>query len=89
MQLLNEKSPTYGIDLIDSLPLTSGGMSQAMPDKEDLSACNIDRVSNGYEVLLCHFLNLVELSKDLAKFPEQVGGGQKVKDYLRKLGVDL
>ncbi len=32
----NELGPVYGVPLIDTLPLGSGGMKQQMPSRDDL-----------------------------------------------------
>jgi hypothetical protein len=52
-----EHGPIYNVPLIDSLPLTEGGMRQAMPSRADLDAVHYrhDRVVAGYEVLLAHY----------------------------------
>jgi hypothetical protein len=71
-----EVGPVYGVDLIDSLPLGSGLMRQAMPSREDLWRLmsnrmhGSERIVAGYEVLLSHYHRLVsELdgSKQAAK----------------------
>lgn len=58
--------PIYGVQLIDSLPLGSGSMRQALPDQEDLlSALDADtawsgRLVAGYELLLHRYQKVVE-----------------------------
>ena len=60
-----EVGPVYGVDLIDSLPLGSGCMRQAMPSCDDLNNVvesgvgGCGRVVAGYEVLLSHYHRLV------------------------------
>ena len=55
-----EKGPVYGVELISSLPLGKGAMTQAMPSRSDLTAIvkHHGRVAAGYEVLLSHYTNL-------------------------------
>ena len=52
--LTPETGPVYNVPLIDSLPLGSGGMTQAMPSRSDLiQVSKISmRTAAGYEVLL-------------------------------------
>lgn len=57
--------PTYGVPLIDSLPLGDGGMRQAMPSYNELSRCSNERLSAGYEVLLLHFLTALKTIDDM------------------------
>ena len=61
---MNEKGPTYGVELIESLPMDPGqtrGMTQAMPSRLDLHRLatsndpSASRAANGYEVLLSHW----------------------------------
>lgn len=58
----NETGPVYGVPLIDTLPLGTGGMLQQMPSRHDLEECQKrhQRVVAGYEVLLAHYLELLE-----------------------------
>ena len=55
-----ECGPIYNVPLIDSLPLGTGGMRQAMPSRRDLE--QVQRISPrtvaGYEVLLASWLEL-------------------------------
>lgn len=71
-----EVGPVYDVELIRTLPLGTGLMSQAMPSREDLmnvgktAVRGCGRVVAGYEVLLSHYHRLVsELdgSKQVAK----------------------
>lgn len=52
-----EKGPCYGVDLIDTLPLGNGTMTQAMPSRADLDKVReiSERTVAGYEVLLDHY----------------------------------
>jgi hypothetical protein len=52
-----EKGPIYGVELIDSLPLGTSMMRQAMPSRDDLMAVLevSQRAVAGYEVLLDHW----------------------------------
>ena len=60
---MNEKGPIYGVDLIDSLPLSypddGNGMRYAMPSRSTLLGVKDhkqgQRVVAGYEVLLNHW----------------------------------
>ena len=73
-----EVGPVYGVDLIDSLPLGSGCMRQAMPSCDDLNNVvesgvgGCGRVVAGYEVLLSHYHRLVREVAELR--------GEKVVD---------
>lgn len=64
---LKKQGPVYGVELIDTLPLGSGGMLQQMPDRDDLkNARRVDggeRVAAGYEVLLAHYRSAMEKLK--------------------------
>ena len=53
----SESGPVYGVRLIKSLPLGSGGMVQAMPSKGDLEQVRKvnERVVAGFEVLTDHY----------------------------------
>jgi len=57
---MQERGPIYGVKLIDTLPI-SGGMSQAMPGREELEKCGkrFIRVAAAYEVLLSHYSSAV------------------------------
>ena len=68
----NESGPVYGVRLIKSLPLGSGGMVQAMPSKTDLSQVQKinERTVAGFEVLTEHYreqCNEVARLKDLIR----------------------
>lgn len=69
--------PLYGVPLIDSLPLGTGGMRQSMPTREDLEQVREvnERVVAGYEVLLGHFLKLKEDGQTHDSGGESQGGG--------------
>lgn len=55
-EIYGQKGPVYGVQLIGSLPLGKGGMSQALPSRSDLvAAMDLPRVVAGYEVLLDHW----------------------------------
>jgi hypothetical protein len=64
---LQKQGPVYGVELIDTLPLGNGGMSQQMPTRDDLkNVRRVDggeRVAAGYEVLLAHYRNTLERLK--------------------------
>ena len=62
MEKTGERGPIYGTELIESLPLGTGGFCQAMPSMADLKLTRkyCERVSAGYEVLLRHFQEVVE-----------------------------
>lgn len=49
-----ETGPIYGVELIDTLPLGTGAMLQAMPSRADLIQARrtSERTVAGYEVLL-------------------------------------
>ena len=57
-----EHGPTYGVALIESLPL-KGGFTQAMPSRGDLVRAvesGHERLADAYEVLLAHYHDLME-----------------------------
>lgn len=62
MKDTKETGPLYGMELIDSLPLGSGGMTQAMPSRSDLEGVmnyrQGGRVVAGYEILLDHYKSI-------------------------------
>jgi len=60
--LTGELGPVYDVPLIRSLPLTDGGMTQAMPSRRDLNRAYemSQRTAAGYEVLLAHYHDLTE-----------------------------
>jgi hypothetical protein len=75
----SEVGPVYGVDLIKTLPLGSGGMLQAMPSCDDLNNVvesgvgGCGRVVAGYEVLLSHYHRLV---KEVAESRAVEKGGE-------------
>lgn len=62
IEILKECGPVYGtVQLLRSLPLSYGGMTQAMPNEEDLRHAFSEghqRLAAGYEVLLHHYYKL-------------------------------
>lgn len=52
--MTKEQGPVYGVPLIDTLPLGTGGMLQQMPSQSNLHQCRKlnERVVAGYEVLM-------------------------------------
>jgi hypothetical protein len=56
-----DSGPVYGVRLIDTLPLGSGAMLQAMPIRQDLidARSMSERTVAGYEVLLSHYRELL------------------------------
>jgi hypothetical protein len=62
MEKTGERGPIYGVELIDSLPIGTGGFVQAMPSRSDLNQARRtgDRLVAGYEVLLRHYSEAVE-----------------------------
>ena len=56
-----DSGPVYGVRLIDTLPLGSGAMLQAMPSRQDLidARSMSERTVAGYEVLLSHYRELL------------------------------
>jgi hypothetical protein len=64
-----EKGPIYGVELIDSLPLGTGSMKQAMPSRDDLKAVLkvSERTVAGYEILLDHYRFAVAAVEGLKK----------------------
>ena len=73
MSKLPERGPVYDVALIDSLPLGGGGMTQQMPNREDLMACGkqFRRVAAGYEILLYHYLIAINTISKIEKAGEQ------------------
>lgn len=74
----NKSGPVYGVRLLDTLPLGSGSMLQAMPCKSDLEQVRRinERTVAGFEVLTDHYreqCNEVARLKDLIR---QVIAGQ-------------
>lgn len=66
-KLTGENGPVYSVPLIDSLPLNDGSsFRQAMPSLADLKqAARVNlRVVAGYEVLLEHYVTLLEQTKE-------------------------
>lgn len=62
--------PVYGVRLIDSLPIGTGSMRQAMPDARDLALANDrvgTRVAAGFEVLLDHYRRVCDLNDELRR----------------------
>jgi hypothetical protein len=57
-----EYGPLYGTELIETLPIGTGPMVQAMPSLADLEQVkrSNQRVVAGYEVLLAHYRDLRE-----------------------------
>jgi hypothetical protein len=57
MNEVKKAGPIYGVELIDSLPLDGGSMTQAMPSRRDLDDVlkRSQRTVAGYEVLLEHY----------------------------------
>jgi len=89
---MSGKGPIYEVELIDSLPINSGPMRQAMPSEHDLSTimgtAHTNRTVAGYEVLLnhwrqaCQFLaEQVYLAGDMcgSELPEET---RRAKEYL-------
>ncbi len=76
---MSERGPTYGIELIDSLPI-GGGMKQAMPRRRDLTlVAKINgRCAAGYEVLLAAYqaaqVELAEARAIIDKLPKTADG---------------
>lgn len=61
--MTTDTGPIYGVPLIDTLPLSEGGMLQQMPSRRDLVWCQdamAYRVAAGYEVLLAHYHRVCE-----------------------------
>jgi hypothetical protein len=56
-----DSGPVYGVRLIDSLPIGTGQMLQAMPKRSDLIQAQkvSERTVAGYEVLLSHYRELL------------------------------
>lgn len=58
---MSERGPIYDVELcVTSLPIGTGGMSQAMPTANDLTRVANDcsqRTAAGYEVLLAHYVD--------------------------------
>lgn len=58
-----ELGPIYGIPLVESMRLGTGGMHQAMPCRDELERCRsrgFERVVAAYEVLLAHYRELAK-----------------------------
>ena len=53
--------PIYGVPLLDSLPIGSGGMRQALPSRRDLeyTAKYSQRTAAGYEVVLGTYIEVL------------------------------
>ncbi len=71
-----ETGPVYGVELLDSLPLGNGGMSQACPSRTDLmriaqsDLVGSTRVVAGYEIVVDHFRELASALRELHDFAE-------------------
>lgn len=63
----NETGPIYGVKLIDTLPLGTGGMLQELPNRDDLEYVRKHslRTVAGYEVLLRHYKNAIQRVDEL------------------------
>ncbi len=86
----NNNGPIYGIELIDNLPLGSGGMLQAMPSRDDLIKVRrvSERTAAGYEVLLKHYRQSVRNNEELDRLRElaaYLDGGSGVVAVLREV----
>lgn len=77
----HETGPIYGVKLIDTLPLGTGGMSQQMPSRNDLEDVRqmSQRTAAGYEVLLSHYqqsliriLSLEDILSRVAGFANKI-----------------
>lgn len=86
---MSDRGPIYNVQLIDTLPLGTGGMLQQMPDRKDLEkVLHISqRTVAGYEVLLSHYLALftrtlitVELSDAISRVQQMTADGQQTWD---------
>jgi hypothetical protein len=76
--IAEQKGPVYGVQLIDTLPLGTGGVLQQMPDREEL--VQVQKRSNrtvaAYEVLLAHYQGQVVEVARLKELIRQVIAGE-------------
>lgn len=87
---LVEYGPTYGIQLIERMPL-GGGMFQAMPSADDLRKCtkNNQRVAAGYEVLLANYRKQLDETERLKQVIRSVIAGDWSPTTLQEAIGDL
>ena len=84
-----DSGPCYGVRLIDTLPLGSGSMKQAMPTRRDLDAVReiSERTVAGYEVLLDHYRDRVlEVERLTGLIREVITGNWCVTELQEAIG---
>jgi len=80
--------PIYGVPLLDSLPIGSGGMRQALPSRRDLeyTAKYSQRTAAGYEVVLGTY---IEVLADRDRWKELAGKLAELARPLLELAEDM
>lgn len=70
---MTEYGPIYNVELIDSLPISSTGMVQAMPSRVDLILARTvsERTVAGYEMLLATYQELAYSEAQYEKLAAQ------------------
>lgn len=73
---MSEVGPIYNVPLIDSLPIGTGMMKQAMPSRQDLLQVQqlSERTVAGYEVLLSHYSETIRREESKQNILEKVFG---------------
>ncbi len=81
-----DSGPIYGVRLLHTLPLGSGGMVQALPSRDDLKLVSKlnTRTAAGYEVLLSHYQAKCEEVSRLRDVIQQVINGDWVITELQE-----
>lgn len=76
--IAKDSGPVYGVRLIDTMPLGSGGMLQQMPDRQELEEVKkrSHRTVAAYEVLLSHYRQSTEEVERLKGVIRQVIAGE-------------
>lgn len=84
-----DSGPLYGVRLIRSLSIGTGGMSQAMPGRDDLEKVRdiSERTAAGYEILLSHYRQQHdEVERLTALIRNVIAGKWSVTDLQEAIG---
>lgn len=86
---IDEYGPIYGVQLIDTLPFSSGPMLQAMPSRDDLVRVRLrsERTVAGYEALLYHYhARGIEIVRLRSLIRNAIAGYLSIKELEEELG---
>jgi len=90
---MSETGPIYGVELLDSLPIGDGTMRQALPSRVDLEGVKDyrqgQRVVAGYEVLLEHYRQAIEVLREVKEYAEGHHAQEETCVWLHSLTVDI